>query len=155
MRQREDGAGGVSGWDWSGKGGAKRKPYTGRRLRGGGGGGGGGGGERAVAWGFRENLEASSSFSFRAAPRGAEERGEQGGDERVWRPLLWWGPGQRSAGRARSGFSTRGRASSLRSGGDFPPFDALPARQRLGGSEGSRRWGARVGTRGGLREARV
>ena len=69
--------------------GAKRKPYTGRRLRGGGGGGGGGGGERAVAWGFRENLEASSSFSFRAAPRGAEERGEQGRDERVWRPLLW------------------------------------------------------------------
>jgi len=73
------------------KGGAKRKPYTRRRLRGGGGGG-GGGGERAVAWGFRENLEASFSFSlasFRAAPRGAEERGGQGGDERVWRPLLW------------------------------------------------------------------
>jgi len=28
--------------------------------------------------------------------RGAEEKEGWGRDERVWRPLLWWGPGQRS-----------------------------------------------------------
>ena len=58
---------------------------------------------RGVAWGFRKNLEASSSFLpsplglLPRRARGAEEKEGWGRDERVWRPLLWWGPGQRAA----------------------------------------------------------
>lgn len=64
-------------------------------------------------------LPLPSPLAFSSAPRRGERRRGRGGeeprrgDEREWRPLLWWGPGQRAAGRTRSGFSSRGLAFSF------------------------------------------
>jgi hypothetical protein len=116
-----------------------------------------------VAWGFRENLEASSSSSsfplasFRAAPRVAEERevGREGTR----------GCGGLCSGEGR-GSGRLGERDLVFLLADAPPRCvrvgislrlmrlARPPAAAAGGCEGSRRWGA-GGARGGPREARV
>ena len=142
MRQREDGAGGVSGWDWSGKRGGEAETLHGTQAK---------RGRGRWWWWWREGggvgvPRKSRSLLFLLLgllPRRAEgtggERWAGRGREGVAASALESGGGRGSGrlGRARSGFSTRGRGWRVAAAGFAP-----------------RRWGARVGTRGGLREAR-
>lgn len=110
-------------------------------------------------------LPLPSPLAFSSAPRRGERRRGRGGeeprrgDEREWRPLLWWGPGQRAAGRTRSGFSSRGLAFSFAFWWGFSSSSSLsraavrcergisarlPARPPAVWTADSRRWGVPV-----------